>query len=81
MNEEATKDGELAVRLEPAGLTVRVPADTVIEEAISQAGLRISLPCGGQGRCGRCVVEVREGSVRRRSMMRRTEEEGRRGYA
>lgn len=81
MNEEATKDGELAVRLEPAGVTVRVPADTVIQEAISQAGLRISLPCGGQGRCGRCVVEVREGSVRRRSMMRLTEEEVRRGYA
>ena len=27
------------------------------------------LPCGGQGRCGRCLVEVREGEVRRRSVM------------
>ena len=43
--------------------TVRVPAGTLLEDAISQAGLRVPLPCGGQGRCGRCVVEVREGAV------------------
>jgi uncharacterized 2Fe-2S/4Fe-4S cluster protein (DUF4445 family) len=74
-------DGLVAVRLEPAGQTVRVPAGTLLEDAISEAGLRVALPCGGQGRCGRCAVEVREGSVRRRSTLRLGEEDLTRGYA
>ena len=58
-----------------ASITVHVPAGTLLEEAIAQAGLRVPLPCGGQGRCGRCVVQVREGSVRRRSALRLSEED------
>ncbi len=77
----ADADGQVAVRLEPAGQTVRVPAGTTLGDAISQAGLRVSLPCGGQGRCGRCAVEVREGSVRRRSTVRLSEEDLAHGYA
>jgi uncharacterized 2Fe-2S/4Fe-4S cluster protein (DUF4445 family) len=73
--------GHVRVRLEPAGKTVEVPTGTLLEEAISQAGLRLGLPCGGQGRCGRCVVQVREGSVRRRSTIRLAEEEIEQGYA
>jgi uncharacterized 2Fe-2S/4Fe-4S cluster protein (DUF4445 family) len=73
--------GHVLVRLEPAGHTVEVPAGTLLEEAISRAGVRLGLPCGGQGRCGRCVVQVREGSVRRRSTIRLAQEEVEQGYA
>ena len=54
---------------------MEVPAGTVISDLLTEAGLQVPLPCGGQGRCGRCVVQVREGEVRRRSLMRLTEEE------
>jgi uncharacterized 2Fe-2S/4Fe-4S cluster protein (DUF4445 family) len=73
-------DGQVAVRLEPAGRTVRVPAGTLIEDALSQAGIRVGLPCGGQGRCGRCAVQVREGDVRRRSTVRLAQEEIDQGF-
>ncbi len=69
------------VRLLPAERTVEVSAGVTIDEVLSGAGLRVPLPCGGQGRCGRCVVEVREGEVRRRSVMRLTEDEIASGYA
>jgi uncharacterized 2Fe-2S/4Fe-4S cluster protein (DUF4445 family) len=79
----AKPDGQdqVVVHLEPGGQTVTVPAGTLLGDAIVQAGSHIPLPCGGQGRCGRCVVEVREGSVRRRSMVRLTNEDIARGYA
>jgi uncharacterized 2Fe-2S/4Fe-4S cluster protein (DUF4445 family) len=74
-------DGQVAVRLEPAGQTITVPAGTTLGDAISKAGLQVSLPCGGQGRCGRCAVEVRAGLVRRRSTLRLSEQDLARGYA
>jgi len=60
---------------------VAVPEGTLLHEALERAGITIDLPCGGQGRCGRCVVIVHEGPVRRRSTARLTPEEIRRGYA
>lgn len=69
------------VRFLPAERTVKVAAGATIEDALATAGLAMQLPCGGQGRCGRCVVEVREGEVRRRSVIRLTEEELARGCA
>ncbi len=75
------QDGTCAVRLEPAGRTVRVAQGALLLEALDAAALQVPLPCGGQGRCGRCIVVVREGDVRRRSVLRLTEEEVRRGYA
>ncbi len=74
-------DREVVVRFEPAERTVTVPAGTLLDEAISRAGLQLGLPCGGQGRCGRCVVQVKEGEVRRRSTMRLREQELEQGYA
>ncbi len=47
----------------PPGTTVHVAAGTTILEAATQAGLEIPAPCGGQGRCGRCKVQVRDGAV------------------
>jgi len=81
MRAEENDGGQCVVRLEPSERTVEVPVGTLLEEAISQAGLHVPLPCGGQGRCGRCVVQVREGSVRRRSALRLSEDDIQQGYA
>jgi uncharacterized 2Fe-2S/4Fe-4S cluster protein (DUF4445 family) len=58
------------VRLKPSDKTVEVPTGTLISEAILQAGLEISQPCGGQGRCGRCAVILESEGGRRRSTIR-----------
>ena len=50
--------------------TISVPTGTLIVEAAKQAQIEISQPCGGQGRCGRCAVQVIHGNVRSRSTLR-----------
>ncbi len=47
------------VRFLPLDLTVEVPSGTLIHEAAIRAGLHaLELPCGGQGTCGQCLVEL-----------------------
>jgi uncharacterized 2Fe-2S/4Fe-4S cluster protein (DUF4445 family) len=47
-----------------------------------QAGFDLNMPCGGQGRCGRCAVIVKDGiGVRRRSTVRLTADDLDAGYA
>lgn len=58
-----------------------VPLGTLLTEAARQAGVEISQPCGGQGRCGRCAVRVREGNVRRRSTLRLSQDDLANGFA
>jgi uncharacterized 2Fe-2S/4Fe-4S cluster protein (DUF4445 family) len=60
---------------------VFVPSGTLISEATQLAGIEITQPCGGQGRCGRCVVKVERGNVRRRSTLRLTPEDIESGFA
>lgn len=60
---------------------VLAPAGTLLTEAARQAGLEIGQPCGGQGRCGRCTVQVLDGPVRRRSTLRLSAEDVADGYA
>ena len=69
------------VHFEPAGADVQVPTGTLIEEAARQAGIELNMPCGGQGRCGRCAVIVDEGKVRRRSTLRLSPEDVAAGFA
>lgn len=61
--------------------TVKVPSGTLLSEAAQQAGINIMQPCGGQGRCGRCVVQVVEGAARRRSTLRLSQADIEQGYA
>lgn len=68
------------VTFEPGGQTVEVPQGALLQEAIAQAGIPFNLPCGGQGRCGRCQVIVRQGEVRRRSELRLSQQQLREGY-
>ena len=60
---------------------VAVPAGALLTEAATKAGIFIAQPCGGQGRCGRCAVQVKEGRVRRRSTLRLSPEDVAAGYA
>lgn len=48
-----------SVRFLPADIAVEVPDGTLIHEAAIRAGiLDLELPCGGQGTCGQCLVEI-----------------------
>lgn len=67
-----TTDGKTA--------TVRVPTGVLLTEAAQLAGFEIGQPCGGQGRCGRCAVQVTSGEVRQRSALRLSEEALSQGY-
>ena len=42
----------------PDDITVSVQTGTPLVEALSQAGIHLTLPCGGEGRCGKCVVRI-----------------------
>jgi uncharacterized 2Fe-2S/4Fe-4S cluster protein (DUF4445 family) len=69
------------VKFDTAASTVNVPTGTLLSEAARQAGVEITQPCGGQGRCGRCTVQVIDGTVRRRSTLRLTADDVALGYA
>src|SRR5689334_13668575 len=67
--------------LDERPITVTVPTNTLLSDAARLAGIEIGQPCGGQGRCGRCAVQVREGTVRRRSTLRLSPADLEEGYA
>jgi len=46
------------VRFMPAGRTVTAENGILISNAAKEAGVNIELPCGGKGKCGRCMVTV-----------------------
>jgi uncharacterized 2Fe-2S/4Fe-4S cluster protein (DUF4445 family) len=69
------------VTFDSAAEQVRVPTGTLLSEAAHLAGVEIMQPCGGQGRCGRCAVQVQRGTVRRRSTLRLSEDDVAAGYA
>ncbi|MEJ5223631.1 MAG: 2Fe-2S iron-sulfur cluster binding domain-containing protein, partial [Anaerolineales bacterium] len=62
-------------------VTVSVPTGALISDAAHAAGVEIGQPCGGQGRCGRCAVQVLAGEARRRSTLRLSTEAIEDGYA
>jgi len=68
------------VRFLPADREASVAAGTLLSDAAQQAGVDINMPCGGQGRCGRCAVIVEEGPVRRHSTERLSPEDVAAGY-
>jgi uncharacterized 2Fe-2S/4Fe-4S cluster protein (DUF4445 family) len=68
------------VTFRPEGQEVQVSPGTLLSAAAQQAGVEVQMPCGGQGRCGRCVVIVDEGEVERRSTQRLSPEDVAAGY-
>ncbi|MCP4537236.1 MAG: DUF4445 domain-containing protein [Chloroflexi bacterium] len=69
------------VQFLPLDRQVEVPAGTLIGDAAQQIEIDVLMPCGGQGRCGRCAVIVEDGDVRRRSTQRLSPEDVAAGYA
>ncbi len=60
---------------------MEVQHGALIIDAIEAAGIDLNVPCGGQGRCGRCAVVVESGNVRRRSTLRLSAADLEAGYA
>lgn len=72
---------EHIVRFDNVAEALRVPTGTLLSEAAGRAGVEIMQPCGGQGRCGRCALQVVEGDVRRRSTLRLSAVDVEKGFA
>ena len=53
----------------------------MLSDAAHAADIDLGLPCGGQGRCGRCTVIVREGDVRQPPNQRFSADDLAAGYA
>ena len=47
----------------PENCSVYVLSGTSILEAAGRAGIVITFPCGGQGTCGKCRVQIVEGNI------------------
>lgn len=47
----------------PHNKSILVPKNTTILDAEIQAGLQPDAPCGGQGRCGKCLVHIQSGPI------------------
>jgi uncharacterized 2Fe-2S/4Fe-4S cluster protein (DUF4445 family) len=62
-------------------VTVRTATGVLLAEAAQRAGVNLVQPCGGQGRCGRCIVQITDGNIRRRSTLRLSAEDVAAGYA
>lgn len=69
------------VRFTNTDQTVQARPGSLIVDAIQEAGLDVNIPCGGQGRCGRCAVIVEQGQVRRRSTLRLSPQDIEEGFA
>jgi uncharacterized 2Fe-2S/4Fe-4S cluster protein (DUF4445 family) len=46
----------------PFAASVRVPEGTTILDAVQKAGLPLHTPCGGEGTCGDCIVQITKGT-------------------
>jgi len=73
--------GAVTVHFKPADRQVEVATGTLLSDAAQQAGVDMLMPCGGQGRCGRCAIIVEDGAVRRRSTQRLSPKDVEAGYA
>ena len=69
------------IAFRPSGHEIEIEAGAILSDAIDQVGLEFNLPCGGQGRCGRCKVVIEEGAVKRRSISRLSQTELVQDYA
>lgn len=61
--------------------SVTVASGTLVTEAARLAGVEILQPCGGQGRCGRCLVRATGGSLHHRGTPRLESADVQAGYA
>jgi uncharacterized 2Fe-2S/4Fe-4S cluster protein (DUF4445 family) len=65
----------------PDGTSVEVEVGSSLLEAAAAGGVEIDAPCGGQGRCGRCKVQVQGDGVKRRPSAHLSADDIAAGYA
>lgn len=53
----------LKIDFEPIGRKGEFPEGTTLLENARALGIALLAPCGGQGKCGRCIVKVAQGEV------------------
>jgi uncharacterized 2Fe-2S/4Fe-4S cluster protein (DUF4445 family) len=75
------RDKKAIVVFKPSSQVVEVEIGTLLADAAVQAGIPLNLPCGGQGRCGRCRVKVEHGAISHRSGVRLSSAEMEEGWA
>lgn len=51
------------VTFRPSGKSASVAPETTVLEAAAAAGIPLHAPCGGQGRCGKCDVQITAAGV------------------
>ena len=64
----------------PEDVSVQVPEGTLLLDAASKTGVAIEIPCGGQGRCGRCRLKVERGEVTHRENPHLTQDQMEEGW-
>jgi uncharacterized 2Fe-2S/4Fe-4S cluster protein (DUF4445 family) len=69
------------VTLLPEGTAIEVSTGALVVEAAAKAGIEVAQPCGGQGRCGRCSVQLEGAGFRRRSSLRLSAADLQAGFA
>lgn len=69
------------VTFRPLDKRVVVPTGALVDDAIRQAGLEADVPCGGQGRCGRCLIRIEQDEVWRRPNTHLTDKQTAEGWA
>ena len=47
----------------PMNKEIEIPVGTTLKKAMDIAELDFDFPCGGRGRCGKCRVQIQQGSV------------------
>ena len=52
---------EVKITFQPSGRSVFVLPGTALIEAVEQAGFILETPCGGAGKCGKCLVRIISG--------------------
>lgn len=57
----SVSDSLIRVTFTPGGETIEVPAGELLSNAAVAAGVPLNAPCGGHGRCGKCLVRVEKG--------------------
>jgi uncharacterized 2Fe-2S/4Fe-4S cluster protein (DUF4445 family) len=75
MTENRRGNDQAIVVFKPTGQVVEVPVGTLLADAAVMAGVSLSLPCGGQGRCGRCRIQVEMGEISHRRGVRLSQSE------
>jgi uncharacterized 2Fe-2S/4Fe-4S cluster protein (DUF4445 family) len=79
--ETERRSNKAIVVFKPSGRVIDVEVGTLLSDAAVAAGVDLNLPCGGQGRCGRCRVRLEHGSVSHRSGTRLSPAEVNQGWA